>query len=445
MSLFQGIAGTTPSAAAPSSADVGGQLNDLLNQLGMSTQTTTPPPNIPEPSGTLSPDQLTQYSNLISGLVKQSQQAQQAVDSPEVAAQKAAGAQQAYLNSTIPGYQSLLQQSLQNTQQQLAGQVPQDVQNQIAQAAAERGVSTGMPGAPASNAAMLQALGQTSMQQQQTGTANLQALMKQLAPDVSQFVVTPAQQEQVNATIQGNILSAATQLVSKGIDRQTALDTAAYNAQQQWYQSQAALQANLKLGVLDAAKALITQQMSDQTAIDTTTANNAAALQRAGLNAAEAYQASIDANATELQKTQAQIQEQLTVAQGGWTNNQLLQSMSDATTIQNTINQLNGQMAQLIRAGQDASALQAQKDAANYQLQVTLEQMNRIKPVTTIAGTIQTTYDPLTGQTYQSSLTGQPLTQTPNNSGAVNWNLPIGSPGWGMPTMPNYGSYQGIF
>ena len=52
---------------------------------------------------------------------------------------------------------------------QLRGELPQDVINQIAQRAAERGVATGMPTAPVGNAAYLSAIGRNSLQLQQAG------------------------------------------------------------------------------------------------------------------------------------------------------------------------------------------------------------------------------------------------------------------------------------
>lgn len=52
---------------------------------------------------------------------------------------------------------------------QLRGELPQDVINQIAQRAAERGVATGMPSAPGANAAYLAAIGSNSLEQVRHG------------------------------------------------------------------------------------------------------------------------------------------------------------------------------------------------------------------------------------------------------------------------------------
>ncbi len=69
----------------------------------------------------------------------------------------------------IPNYTGLNAQSSANIGAMLQGQVPQDVVNQIAQRAAERGVITGQT----SPASYLQALGLNSLQMQQQGEALL--------------------------------------------------------------------------------------------------------------------------------------------------------------------------------------------------------------------------------------------------------------------------------
>jgi hypothetical protein len=69
----------------------------------------------------------------------------------------------------IPNYTGLNQQSSENIGAMLRGEVPQDVANQIAQRAAERGVITGQT----SPASYLQALGLNSLQMQQQGEALL--------------------------------------------------------------------------------------------------------------------------------------------------------------------------------------------------------------------------------------------------------------------------------
>lgn len=75
--------------------------------------------------------------------------------------------------SNLPNYEQMVAQRSQNTGAQLRGEVPQDVVNQIIQGAAERGILTGSPGSPNSNAAYLRGLGLTSIGQQQAGSQNL--------------------------------------------------------------------------------------------------------------------------------------------------------------------------------------------------------------------------------------------------------------------------------
>jgi hypothetical protein len=58
------------------------------------------------------------------------------------------------------------------TSDQLAGMVPRDVQNQLVQFGAERGIGTGTMGSPANNAALMKAFYDTSKAQQETGAKN---------------------------------------------------------------------------------------------------------------------------------------------------------------------------------------------------------------------------------------------------------------------------------
>jgi hypothetical protein len=103
-------------------------------------------------------------------------------------------------NTAIPNYSELTSTASSNIGQELHGGVPQDVISQLTQQAAERGISTGMPGSSNSNAAYLRALGLTSLGQQQTGMQNL-ATMTQTAPvaplyNPASLLVTPEQQQQ---------------------------------------------------------------------------------------------------------------------------------------------------------------------------------------------------------------------------------------------------------
>lgn len=83
-------------------------------------------------------------------------------------------AQNQYLKN-LPNYANMVGSRTENIGQQLKGQLPQDVINQIGQQAAERGIAGGSPGSPNANAAYLRALGLNSLQMQQQGSQNLSA------------------------------------------------------------------------------------------------------------------------------------------------------------------------------------------------------------------------------------------------------------------------------
>lgn len=71
--------------------------------------------------------------------------------------------------ANLPNFAANMGKRSENTTQMLEGQVPQDVIQQIAQQAAERGISGGAPSSPNSGAAYLRALGLNSLQMQQQG------------------------------------------------------------------------------------------------------------------------------------------------------------------------------------------------------------------------------------------------------------------------------------
>lgn len=76
--------------------------------------------------------------------------------------------------SNLPDYANLVNKRSQVAGQQLAGQVPDDVVNQIIQTASERGIMGGFgSGSQNMNAALLRVLGQTSTGIQQQGMQNL--------------------------------------------------------------------------------------------------------------------------------------------------------------------------------------------------------------------------------------------------------------------------------
>lgn len=84
-------------------------------------------------------------------------------------------AQTLALQARVPGGAGLEAQSSANIGSELRGEVAPDVMRLLQRQAAERGVRTGSPEAPATNAAYLQALGLTSMERQATGQRDLSA------------------------------------------------------------------------------------------------------------------------------------------------------------------------------------------------------------------------------------------------------------------------------
>lgn len=115
------------------------------------------------------------------------------------------------LNLNLPNYQQSNQVLGGNILSKLQGQVPQDVLNQIGQFGAERGVATGSIGSPNSNAAMLRALGLTSLDLQNQGAQQFSQAIAQ-TPQGAQFnpysfLVSPQQQQE--AQYQANLLNAA--------------------------------------------------------------------------------------------------------------------------------------------------------------------------------------------------------------------------------------------
>jgi len=73
----------------------------------------------------------------------------------------------------LPGYQEMVSQRSENAMDMLQGQVPDDVINQIATQAAERGISGGVPQSPNANAAYLRSLGLTSLDLMGQGSKEL--------------------------------------------------------------------------------------------------------------------------------------------------------------------------------------------------------------------------------------------------------------------------------
>lgn len=119
-----------------------------------------------------------------------------------------AGQARQQYEANLPDYANLTAKRSANTGSLLRGEVPQDVQNQIINTGAERGVATGSPGSPNANAAWLRALGLTSLGLQQTGSQNLtQSIadtpVAQLYNPASAFVPAALSQMGLNAAQKG--------------------------------------------------------------------------------------------------------------------------------------------------------------------------------------------------------------------------------------------------
>lgn len=97
------------------------------------------------------------------------------------------------------------------TSDQLAGMVPRDVQNQVTQFGAERGIGTGLMGSPANNAAMLKAFYDTSTAQQAKGAANYLNFQGSIphtpTMDITKLMTDP--NKMYEAWMQANMMAAA--------------------------------------------------------------------------------------------------------------------------------------------------------------------------------------------------------------------------------------------
>ena len=88
--------------------------------------------------------------------------------------------QQTAVYNQLPGYGTSMSNVGSNIASETAGQLPQDVVNQITQTAAERGITTGMAGSGSSNANLEQALGLNSLALTNTGQKNLEGILPTL-------------------------------------------------------------------------------------------------------------------------------------------------------------------------------------------------------------------------------------------------------------------------
>lgn len=113
--------------------------------------------------------------------------------------------------AALPGYASMTSQASENIGSNLKGILPPDVANAIAIKAAERGVNTGAIGSPNANAALLRAMGLTSLDLQNQGQTQLTEAIRR-SPiaqpfDISRFFFSP--EDQFRAQQGANIYSAA--------------------------------------------------------------------------------------------------------------------------------------------------------------------------------------------------------------------------------------------
>lgn len=118
---------------------------------------------------------------------------------------------QAPLVANLPGYMGLIGQSSGNILSNLQGKLPQDVINLLQTQAAERGVAIGSPGSPNQEAALLRALGLTSLDLMGRGESQLtQAIGRTpVGPQLNlgSFLVSPESQQSAQAA--ANLYSAA--------------------------------------------------------------------------------------------------------------------------------------------------------------------------------------------------------------------------------------------
>jgi hypothetical protein len=111
--------------------------------------------------------------------------------------------QQNQLIRGLPNYSAMVNTSSGNILNELEGKVPTDVVRMLEQTAAERGISTGTAGSPSGNAALLRAMGLTSLDLTQRGESNLTGAISR-TPTVpllnpATFFVNPEQQQQAES------------------------------------------------------------------------------------------------------------------------------------------------------------------------------------------------------------------------------------------------------
>lgn len=115
------------------------------------------------------------------------------------------------LRMALPGYDTSVGKSMSNIGSLQRGEIPTDVSNLLKQQAAERGIATGLYSSPNSNAALMSALGQTSLGLQNEGEKQMTALVgrtPQAQPfDVSRLFMNPS--DLYESQLLANIYAAA--------------------------------------------------------------------------------------------------------------------------------------------------------------------------------------------------------------------------------------------
>lgn len=103
------------------------------------------------------------------------------------------------LAQNLPGYREMINKSSGNIASMLAGRLPSDVVSQITQNAAARGIIMGGTDSPAGNAALMRALGLTSLGLQSTGEQELTGAIQRTPTgglfNTASMMVTPEQQQ----------------------------------------------------------------------------------------------------------------------------------------------------------------------------------------------------------------------------------------------------------
>lgn len=110
--------------------------------------------------------------------------------------------------ANLPNYAGMVGQRTQNTGQMLKGELPNDVISQLAQSAAERGITSGAPGSDNSNAAFMRALGLNSLDLMGKGSQELsQSIADTPVPELwnpaSLYVPTVLGQQEKDAAVAG--------------------------------------------------------------------------------------------------------------------------------------------------------------------------------------------------------------------------------------------------